>query len=193
MATIGLSNLYYASITEDAAGNETYGTPAQLAKAITADITIDADEAILYADDGADAIIREFQKGTINLETNNLDVTALVALVGATKDTKGVTMHRGEDTPAPVAIGFKAKTSKGGYKYYWLYRVVFKVPDSSLKTKGESIEFATPTIEGTFTRRNKVDTQSKHPYMACIDSDESGADAATISAWFSAVYEPAYV
>ena len=25
MATIGLSNLYYAAITEDTAGNETYG------------------------------------------------------------------------------------------------------------------------------------------------------------------------
>ena len=34
MATIGLDKLYYAKITEDAEGNETYGTPVQLAKAI---------------------------------------------------------------------------------------------------------------------------------------------------------------
>lgn len=33
MATIGLDKLFYASITEDKDGNETYGTPVQLAKA----------------------------------------------------------------------------------------------------------------------------------------------------------------
>ena len=34
MATIGLDRLYYAKITENDAGEETYGTPSQLAKAI---------------------------------------------------------------------------------------------------------------------------------------------------------------
>ena len=36
MATIGLDKLYYATITESAAGDETYGTPIPLAKAISA-------------------------------------------------------------------------------------------------------------------------------------------------------------
>ena len=36
MATIGLDRLYYAKITENDAGEETYGTPEQLAKAISA-------------------------------------------------------------------------------------------------------------------------------------------------------------
>ena len=35
MATIGLDKLYYASIVEDEAGEETYDTPVQLAKAIS--------------------------------------------------------------------------------------------------------------------------------------------------------------
>ena len=34
MATIGLDKLFYAPITEAANGDETYGTPVQLAKAI---------------------------------------------------------------------------------------------------------------------------------------------------------------
>ena len=38
MATIGLDKLYYAPITENANGEETYGTPVQLAKAISADL-----------------------------------------------------------------------------------------------------------------------------------------------------------
>ena len=38
MATIGLDRLYYAKITEDDNGNETYSTPVPLAKAINADL-----------------------------------------------------------------------------------------------------------------------------------------------------------
>ena len=37
MATIGLDKLYYAKITEDAFGNETYGTPKHMAKAMQAE------------------------------------------------------------------------------------------------------------------------------------------------------------
>ena len=52
MATIGLDMLYFAKITEDDDGNETYGTPEKLAKAISADLSVELIEAILYADDG---------------------------------------------------------------------------------------------------------------------------------------------
>ena len=34
MATIGLDSLYYSKITENNAGEETYGIPTKLAKAI---------------------------------------------------------------------------------------------------------------------------------------------------------------
>lgn len=51
MATIGLDRLYYSKITEDANGEETYGTPIILAKAITAELSVELVEAILYADD----------------------------------------------------------------------------------------------------------------------------------------------
>ena len=40
MATIGLDKLYYAKITEDSSGNETYAEPVQLAKAISADLSV---------------------------------------------------------------------------------------------------------------------------------------------------------
>ena len=49
MATIGLDRLYYAKITENDAGEETYGTPSQLAKAISADLSVELAEATLYA------------------------------------------------------------------------------------------------------------------------------------------------
>ena len=44
-------------------------------------------------------------------------------------------------------------------------RAISKFSDF-LTTKGESIEFSTPTIEGTVFRRNKVDAQGNHPWKA---------------------------
>ena len=46
MATIGLDKLFYAPITENANGEETYGTPVQLAKAISADLSVELNEAM---------------------------------------------------------------------------------------------------------------------------------------------------
>ena len=67
MATIGLDKLVYAPITEDKNGNETYGTPVQLAKAISAELSIELNEAILFADDGQSETVKEFKSGTISL------------------------------------------------------------------------------------------------------------------------------
>ena len=39
MSTIGLDSLFYAPITENATGEETYGTPVRLAKAISCELS----------------------------------------------------------------------------------------------------------------------------------------------------------
>ena len=143
MATIGLDSLYYSKITENNAGEETYGTPTKLAKAIEAEVSIELNEAILYADDGTDTVIKEFKNGTITLGVNDIGTDAAKDLTGAVVDNNGVLVSTGEDEPTPVAIGFRAKTAKGRYRYFWLYRVLFGIPGTTLKTKGESIEFQT--------------------------------------------------
>ena len=192
MATIGLDSLYYSKITENAAGDETYANPVKLAKAIEAEVSVELNEAILYADDGTDTVIKEFKSGTITLGVNDIGADAAKDLTGAQVDNNGVLVSTGEDEPSPVAIGFRAKTASGAYRYFWLYRVLFGIPGTSLKTKGESIEFQTPSIEGTISRRNKLDGQNKHPWKAEVTEGASGVSAATVSGWFSAVYEPSY-
>lgn len=192
MATIGLDKLYYASITEDASGNETYGTPTQLAKAISADLSIELAEATLYADDGASEVIKEFKSGTLSLGVDDIGATAAAALTGVTVDSNNVIISASEDGGDPVAIGFRAKKSNGNYRYYWLYRVKFGIPATNLATKGDSITFSTPTIEGTVYRRNKVDGAGKHPWKAEVTEGDTGVSTETISSWYSAVYEPTF-
>ena len=189
MATIGLDKLYYAKITEDKDGNETYASPVQLAKAISADLSVELAEATLYADDGAAEIVKEFKSGTLSLGVDDLGGTVASDLTGSTIDSNGVVISAAEDGGDPVAIGFRAKKSNGKYRYFWLYRVKFGIPATALATKGDSITFNTPTIEGTIMRRNKVDTKGKHPWKAEV-TDGDVLDPDVIANWYKQVYEP---
>jgi phi13 family phage major tail protein len=191
MATIGLDKLYYAPITEAAqTGVETYGTPVMLAKAISAELSIELAEATLYADDGAAEVVKEFKDGKLTLGVDGIGRSAAAVLTGAKVDENGVLISASEDGGAPVAIGFRAKKANGHYKYFWFYRVKFGVPNTNLATKGDSITFSTPSIEGTVLRRNKLDGNGNHPWKAEADQDDTGVEAATISAWYTTVYEP---
>ena len=192
MATIGLDKLFYAKITEDESGNETCATPAQLAKAMSAELSVELAEATLYADDGAAEIVKEFKSGTLSLGVDDIGATAASDLTGATIDDNGVVVSTSEDGGDPVAVGFRAKKSNGKYKYYWLYRVKFGIPATNLATKGDSITFSTPTIEGTILRRNKVDGKGKHPWKAEVTEGDTSVSADTITNWYKEVYEPSY-
>lgn len=192
MATIGLDKLYYATITDDENGEEIYGTPTQLAKAISAELSVELAEATLYADDGAAEIVKEFKNGTISLGVDDIGSTTAAALTGVTVDKNNVVVSNSEDGGDPVAVGFRAKKSNGKYKYYWLYRVKFGIPSTNLATKGDSITFSTPTIEGTILRRNKPDTSGKHPWKAEVTEGDKDVPASVISSWYAEVYEPDY-
>lgn len=192
MATIGLDRLYYAKITEDEIGEETYAAPVPLAKAISADMSVELAEAILYADDGAAEIVKEFKNGTLSLGIDDIGVSAASDLTGATIDDNHVPISTSEDGGTPVPVGFRAKKANGKYRYYWLYKVKFGIPATNLATKGDSITFSTPTIEGTIMRRNKLDAKGRHPWKAEVTEGDADVAADTITNWYKTVYEPSF-
>ena len=168
MATIGLDKLFYAEITEDSDGSETYGVPASLES------------------------VKEFKSGTLSLGVDDIGNDAASVLTGATIDSNNVVISTSEDGGKPVAIGFRAKKSNGKYRYFWLYRVKFGIPSTSLATKGDSITFSTPTIEGTVLRRNKPDGNGKHPWKAEATEGEKNVPDSVITGWYKSVYEPTF-
>ena len=192
MATIGLDKLFYAPITEATDGSETYATPKSLAKAISAELSVELNEATLYADDGAAEVVKEFKSGTLTLGIDDIGTAAANELTGAQIDDNKVLISASENGGAPVAVGFRARKSNGKYRYFWLYRVIFGIPATNLATKGDSITFSTPTIEGTVYRRNKLDGQGKHPWKAEANEGDASLPASVISAWFTEVYEPEF-
>ena len=176
MATIGLRDLYYATITEEAEGQEKYGTPVRLAKAISAELSVEVAESILYADE----VVREFVSGELTLGVNDLPPAALVALLGQKQDSDKVVYASDEDIAPYVAIGFRARKASGDYKYIWLYKVKFAVPSENYATKGDSIEFATPEIVGTIMKRPDGKWKAEH----VAKPTESAAQS-----WFTKVRE----
>jgi len=191
MATIGLDKLFYSKITEDTSGNETYATPVALAKAIKADLSVELAEATLYADDAAAEVVKEFKQGKLSLGIDDIGVSAAQALTGAAVDDNNVLVsasktgdHRWQSASGP--------RRNGKYRYFWLYRVIFGVPATNLATKGDSITFSTPTIEGTVIRRNKEDDQGNHPWKSEVNEDDAGVPAAIITGWYTQVYEPSF-
>jgi len=191
VATIGLDSLFYAKITEDAQGMETYGTPQVLAKAIKADLSIELNEAALFADDALAHAIKLFKSGKLSLGVEDIGVAVAADLTGASVDDNGVLVASGEDDGCLVAVGFRALKPDNRFRYFWVYRVKFAVPSTNLQTKGDSIQFQTPQVEGVIMRRNKPDASGKHPWKSEVTEGDPGV-AAVIAAWFTQVYEPVF-
>lgn len=181
MATIGLRDLYVDVLTSDEEGTAVYeNEPTRLAKAITADLSVNVTNASLHADDGVDETVSEFVDGELKLGTNDLSSEALEKILGVKPDSKGVLISKTDDMPVYVAVGFRTKKPNGEFKYLWLYKVKFNIPSESYKTKGESIEFTTPEITG------KIIARTDGAWKADWTGKE---DAEPGSTWFNKVYE----
>lgn len=147
--TLGLCDLYMATCTETASG-ETYGTPEKLAEAMTAELSVTTADGTLYADDHLSESASEFAKATLKLGVKDLTPAMLAKLLGQQQDGNDVLWASGNDVVPKVAVGFRAKKSGGRYRYVWLLKGSFKIPSEKYETKGDSITFNTPEIEGEF-------------------------------------------
>ena len=180
MATIGLRDVYYALLkTDPVNGTATYETPVRMVGAISANVNPNTSSATLFADDGPyDAATT---LGEISLELNmaDLDMQTQAVLLGHTYEG-GLLKKKGSDVPPWVAIGFKTLKSNGKYRYYWLNKGKFAAPGDDLATKGDSIEFKTPTITGSFVKRDSDDEWER-----VGDEDEEAFTETIKNAWFT--------
>lgn len=180
MATIGLRDVYYALLTEDPAGGVAkYEKPVRMVGAISANINPNPSTATLFADDGpADSAAT---LGEISLELNmaDIDLKTQAILLGHTYEN-GILKKKGADVPPWVAIAFRTLKSNGKYRYYWLNKGKFAIPEEDLATKGDSIEFKTPTITGAFVKRDSDDE-----WQRVGDEDDEAFTKEMVDAWFS--------
>lgn len=151
MAKIGLSNLIYANLTEADNGTPSYDGAKTLGKAVSANVSITNNSATLYADDVLAESDTSFQTGTITCGVDE-DADATFAPLLGHSNTEGVVVKNATDTAPWVGVGRIITKMVSGVYYYKaevLYKVKFSEPSQDDSTKGESIEFRTPEIEGT--------------------------------------------
>lgn len=158
MAFIGMRHVVMAKIASHTPGTEpTYSAGMVAGKAITGNLTINRNDNPLYADD----VIAEDDNGITSMELelglDDLDeetqsYMGLLKEVETGTGTSAVTTYY-ETAGAgdPVGVGYmrvRRKNNQTTFQGIWIYKGLFSRNAENSQTKGESIEWQTPTLNG---------------------------------------------
>jgi phi13 family phage major tail protein len=119
--------------------------------------------------------------GEIGLELNvaNLTNATLAALLGH-EVVSGKLVKKASDVAPWLALGFRSLKSNGNYKYVWLVKGKFAPSTEDHTTKGDTVEFQTPTINGSFVKRDFDDI-----YQMQGDEDDAEFTEDMAAQWFT--------
>ncbi|SEM34795.1 phage major tail protein, phi13 family [Mesobacillus persicus] len=180
---IGAKKPHFAILTSDGA-TPVYEVPVKMGKAINITITPNINTNTLYADDQASETNTALGAIEVAIELDQLSSDVRQQLLGITKNADGVLEYKAEQNAPYVAFGFESPLSTGGDRLTWMLKGQFSIPADSYQTKGESVEYQTKTINGTFVVRE--DENWKYE----VDSNDPEVNADVIANWFNAVYAP---
>ena len=183
MASIGLRNFRYGLLNED---EETYAAPSTLGGAIECQVSLNIAEAQLNADDVVKEKVTEFTDGTITMGIDDDDDAKLSVLLGESSETytigtgadaTTVPVYKSNVDDVPKYFGFgqvvpKMVNHKKVYKVEWFPKVQFKPYVADKQTKGDSLEFTTPSIEGSIFANKDGDWRKRATF-----ENESDANA----------------
>jgi phi13 family phage major tail protein len=193
MAIIGLKHPVFSPIaTEPNGGLPTYSTGMVIGYAIGANVSIERSDAKLYGDDKVVESEKSFLSGTITLSIDDLPTEAIKMMLGSQEKTvDGVTVIRDAGTYNAPYGGFgycriRVKDGVRTIRAIRYYKTQWVFPAEEAKTKGESIEWQTPTIEGEIMTVN--DTEQTYRDIADFPAE---ADAVSWLDEFANVVEPA--
>ncbi len=151
MAYVGLANPYIAKLIDEA--QKKYTDCFKCGKAININITPNYNEAKLYADNQLAEVAKEFKDGNITLGTDRLPMKALEVCFGHNvNNEKNEVTYKTNDNANAVGVGFYVDEMISGKRQYVatiVYKATFSESADDYTTKGETIEFKTPSIEGT--------------------------------------------
>ncbi|MED0676986.1 major tail protein [Aneurinibacillus thermoaerophilus] len=182
MATqVGLKDLHIAVLKKDDKTGVEYETPVLIAGAINAKIQPKSNTETLYADDGPAETATALGEIEVEIEVKDLPLAVQGILFGH-KIQNGVMIKSADDVAPYVALGFRSKMSNGKYRYIWLYKGRFELPEQEYKTQEDKPAFQTPKAKGVFVKR-----EFDNLYQVVGDEDETGFAAG--DTWFNQVYE----
>ena len=172
MALIGLNHFFYSHLTEADDGTPSYDGAKTLGKAVSCNVSITNNSAALYADDALAESDTSFQNGTVTLGVDDDREVTFADLLGHTV-SDGEVVYNSNDTAPWVSVAriiVKLVENVKIYKVEVLRKVKFSDPSSSNQTKGESVEFTTPEIEGTIATLKNGDWKATKNFASLVDA-----------------------
>lgn len=159
MANIGVSQPYFA-VYANTNGTTTYTGLKKLGKAVNVDITTEGkDPEILNADNGPAEALALFGGGTATMEIDELALDVAKDTLGLRADGENGVIFDADSMAPYVGLGFIVKKVHNNvikWRVIVLYKCQFKVPDYSIETQGETVNFQTPSLEATILRDDCV-------------------------------------
>lgn len=153
----------------DATGAAVYTNGFVMAKAITANVTWNLNNEVLYADDDLEMIDNSIIAGNEDIGVSQLPDTIAATLLGHTVTDGELSI--GENDVAPYfGHGFYGKIvidKAVKYRAIWIGKIKYSEPEEALDTKGNSTKYKTPTIKGTIHR----DIAGKFTYKKTFDTE----------------------
>ena len=172
MALIGLNHFYYSHLSEADDGTVTYDGAKSFGKAVSCNVSVTNNSAALYADDALAESDTSFQSGTVTLGVDDDRETTFADILGHTIED-GLVTYNGNDTAPWVSLArivVKLVNNVKIYKVEVLRKVKFSDPSSSNQTKGESVEFTTPEIEGTIATLKSGEWKLTKNFSSLVDA-----------------------
>ena len=183
MAYLGLRKIKIAKLN-----GSTYDKPVSLGKAIGLNVNPSYAEGSVYGDDELAEYDKEFRYADVTLDTSTIPIEADEQMFGHTVNKeKNEIVYGSEDEAAYVGVAWLTAEKVDGVKKYcanFLPKVKFSEPSDEFATKGENIEYKTPSISGRamanekkWKRVKKFNTEAEAQAAADAEAARQAAEA----------------
>lgn len=152
MAKVGMRYPVFAPIEAEIPGQPIqYGAGFFISKAISADVDLEHADARLYGDDALQDRDNSIVGGTETLNVTSLELETKAKLLGMKyNEEKKLYSQTGKASPygGHGYISEERQGNKTKFEGIWFHKVQFAQNSFADNTKGQQLEFNTPTITG---------------------------------------------
>ncbi len=169
MAFIGMKHPVFAPKTSvNSDGTYNYGPGLIVGRAMSANVEITLADAKLYADDVVVENDNGFTSGSITFGVDNITLETQQRWLGSRTGTLNgvtVTIDSGVNVSPEGGYGYYRVGRLNGVRFiraFWFPRTQFGLPSEDAQTKGDTIEWQTPEVEGQIMALENIDNDWRY-------------------------------
>ena len=151
MASIGMQYPVWAELTSESNNTLTYDTGIVMGKAVGANLSWQKEDNEMYADDKVTETDSSITGYTLDITTDDLEDGVEAKVLGLTKVSSTDEYETTDDDPPYGGHGYIRTIKRNNvrlYKALWYPKIQFSKSSESDNTKGKSISWGNPTLNG---------------------------------------------